>query len=64
MRGGGGGEGARPLNVNQKNLRGIFLHQNTLFKPLGEKHTGKKFFLDHPCVQCMGIYFVCCFHFF
>ena len=29
-------------------LRGLFLHQSTFFKPLGEKHSGKKFFFDPP----------------
>ena len=28
----------------KKNLRGLFLHQITPFKLLGEKHIGKKFF--------------------
>ena len=32
----------------KKNLRGLFLHQIIPFKLLGEKRTGKKFFLDHP----------------
>ena len=28
----------------KKNLHGLFLHQNTPFKPIGEKHNGKKLF--------------------
>ena len=32
----------------KRKLHGLFLHQNTPFKFLGEKHMGKKFFLNHP----------------
>ena len=50
MRGGGGGGVRDPqmLIKVKKNLHGLVLHQNAPFKPLGEKHIGKKFFLDHP----------------
>ena len=36
----------------KKNLHGLFSHQKTPFNPFGVKHIGKKFFLNHPIVQC------------
>ena len=42
--GGGGVRDPYMLIKVKKNLRGLVLHQNTPFMPLGEKHIGKKFF--------------------
>ena len=41
--------------IVKKNLHGLFLLQNTPFKPLGETHIEKKFFLNHPNFQWFKI---------
>ena len=35
----------------KKNVHGLFLHQKTLFKLLGVKHIGKKFFFSTTLIN-------------